>query len=215
MKYDTIRYVICFVAFIICFILIKRSEIIKKNRWYVISFVVVSFMSIILYLTPFENLFMSFSSPEKAFNYMNSYEIKHIVSGSETDFVIAGKNGADTYRILPKTEKGWKLSTSSDTDLIFEKTEYKAVIRVYQYKDTNDYYITIYDFDGIYNVSDNRNSDFYSVSFSNDTLDKTTYHYFTCIQNINDSYILSLNETDIMISVDWAQTQGTLLCAEL
>lgn len=38
---------------------------------------------------------LNFSSPEKAFEYISSWKIQHVVNGSESDLVIASKGTAE------------------------------------------------------------------------------------------------------------------------
>ena len=71
---------------------------------------------------PIENSVITFSSPEKAFYYFQSAEIKLVVSGNETDFVSVSNHNSNSFLILPKTEKVWKISTGNDLKIVCKKT---------------------------------------------------------------------------------------------
>lgn len=199
MLYGIIRYVLGAVIFIIAFFLIKKSNILKKNLLYAVSFIVISVLVTLLYFVPVENLFMNFSSPEKAFNYISSCEIQHIVYGSETDLVIAGKGATDTYKILPKTDKGWKLSNGLETEkyALFHKG---ISIEVFRHKKTDDYYVRLFNIDGgEIEVSDSCGSDFSKTIKTADESSKQIY-YYAFVNNFNDEYTLNLNGEEVKVS---------------
>lgn len=106
------RLGIGFIIAIVLFVLIKYTKTIDKRKCCIAAFIAVSITVGLLYLIPFENAFITFSTPEKAFHYTNSWNIDDIVSGTETSFVIASKNNVNTYKIVPKTQKGWKISSA-------------------------------------------------------------------------------------------------------
>lgn len=120
------RLGIGFIIAIVLFVLIKYTKTIDKRKCCIAAFIAVSITVSLLYLIPFENAFITFSSPEKAFHYTNSWDIDNIVSGTETSFVIASKNNVNTYKIVPKTQKGWKISSTLATKDMFQyfATEY-------------------------------------------------------------------------------------------
>lgn len=199
MLYGIVRYSLCLIVFMICFLLIKKSRIVQKGRYYVIAFIISSIMASVLYLLPIENLFITFSSPEKAFSYINSWEIQETVSGSDSDLVIASKNGTDTYRILPKTEDGWKISTGLQAKKVYHDFYMGTFISIYKHKNCDDYFITLFNIDdGEIDITDNRGSQIFCLE---KTASSPFYQYYFCVQNINNGYILSLNGEDIKIIV--------------
>lgn len=105
MLYGMFRLGIGFIIAIVLFVLIKYTKTIDKRKCCIAAFIAVSITVSLLYLIPFENAFITFSTPEKAFHYTNSWDIGDIVSGKETSFVIASKNNVNTYKIVPKTQK--------------------------------------------------------------------------------------------------------------
>ena len=80
MLYGMFRLGIGFIIAIVLFVLIKYTKTIDKRKCCIAAFIVVSITVSLLYLIPFENAFITFSTPEKAFHYTNSCDIDDIVS---------------------------------------------------------------------------------------------------------------------------------------
>lgn len=202
MLYGMIRLGIGFIIAIVLFVLIKYSKTIDKRKCCIAAFIAVSITVSLLYLIPFENAFITFSSPEKAFHYTNSWDIDNIVSGTETSFVIASKDNVNTYKIVPKTQKGWKISSALATKDMFRYFYNGISIHIYRYKNSSDYYIALFDTDGgQINITDNRGSDFISVIRNQSADIEPVYHYYACINNIDSEYVITLNGEDIKLPI--------------
>ena len=161
----------------------------------VLLFVVLTFL-------PFENLFITFDSPKAAYEYFNSGKsnIELVVEGDDCDFIIDRKNDSDTYLIIPKTADGWKIGVGSNTKRIVQKLSNGIVLYVYQYKDTNDYFITILDTNGGEStVSDEYNTKFFSLERYNDSLEKNFVTYYAHITNLNPRYSVIVNNNKIVL----------------
>lgn len=202
MLFVTIRLIFWGLAFIICFLLIKKSHIINKRKWSLVAFVVAIILTTVSALIPIEDAFVTFSSPESAFGYVNTGNVKLVVSGKKTDFVIAGKSNTDIYVIIPKSNIGWKLGLGLDTKRIIQKISDGITIYVYQYKNSDDYYITVFDTNGgTSEITDNHGSEFYYLDKTNNALNKTFYIYYAYVENLNDTYILTVNGKVISVAV--------------
>lgn len=173
-----------------------------KRKCCIAAFIAVSITVSLLYLIPFENAFITFSTPEKAFHYTNSWDIDNIVSGTETSFVIASKNNVNTYKIVPKTQKGWKISSALATKDMFQYFCNGISIHIYRYKNSSDYYIALFDTDGgQINITDNRGSNFISVIQNQSADIEPVYHYYACINNMDSEYVITLNGEDIKLPI--------------
>lgn len=180
----------------------KMSNAIDKRKCCIAAFIAVSITVSLLYLIPFENAFITFSTPEKAFHYTNSWDIDTIVSGTETSFVIASKNNVNTYKIVPKTQKGWKISSALATKDMFQYFYNGISIHIYRYKNSSDYYIALFDTDGgQINITDNRGSNFISVIQNQSADIEPVYHYYACINNMDSEYVITLNGEDIKLPI--------------
>lgn len=201
MIYWIIRCILGAIIFTIAFIFIKKSHITNKKLLYAVSFIIASILVSLMYFIPIENMFITFSSPEKAFNYTSSWKIQHIIYGSETDLVIASKGTTNTYKILPKTTKGWKLSTGLETEkyaLFYKGTS----IDIYRHKNTNDYYMILFNTDGeTIEINDSLNSHF-SVINKTDVESSKQVYYCTVVKNLGDDYTLNLNGEEVKIKQD-------------
>lgn len=192
--FGLIRFSLWLAVILICFILFKKSNIRNKRRVFCFSLVAVIVLGTISYVVPVENALITFQSPESAFHYTNSGDIELVLEGQNTDMVVSSKNEIYTYTLLPKNNHGWKIGLGADIKTIVQKISEDVIVEVYQYKNSNDYFITVFVTDGgAADVSDNQGSTFYSLSQYNDVLDSYYDTYYAHIQNWNDQYILTVN----------------------
>lgn len=182
--------ILIFIAFL--FFIQKLHEIHKRWRL-AVAFVAAAMGTTIFALLPVENAFLTFSSPQSAYQYNHTGDVKLVVSGEITDFVIGVQGDVDEYTIVPKSDDGWKLGMGFDTKRIHQTVSDGVVIYVYQYKNTDDYYITILDTDGgPLEITDNRNSNFQCLECTNEALHITFYTYYGYIHDYDDSYALTV-----------------------
>lgn len=192
--FGSIRFFLWLAVLLICFILLRKSNIRHKRRVFFLSLASVIVLGTISYIVPVENALITFQSPESAFHYTNSGDIKLVLEGQNTDMVISSKNEIYTYILLPKNNNGWKIGSGADIKTIAKKTSEDVIVDVYQYKNSNDYFITVFVTNGgAADVSDNQESTFYSLSQYNDVLESYYNTYYAHIQNWNDQYILIVN----------------------
>ena len=167
-------------------------------------FVAIIVITSVLSLIPFENLFFTFDSPQVAYKYMSSKRTEPVlvVSGQNCDFVIGQEADAKTYRIIPKTEDGWKLGTGLTTKHVAQTYAYGFYIYTYQYKDTNDYFIELYDPDRkIVELRDEYDSVFipFEETFfipsdaGNTPSEMTSVTYYASIPDLDSMYSLTIN----------------------
>lgn len=200
MLFFVIRFIFFFSVFLICFFILRKSQVIKKNKNTIILFVVIVILMITSTFFPIENAFMTFSSPESVYNYMNYGNVKLVIDGNKTSLVIGEKETTDIYMIIPKADNGWKLGLGIDTKIIMQKISGENIIYIYQYKNSDDYYITVFNTNGnLLNISDNCNSDFFYSGNTNDVLNKDFYTYCAYINHFNDEYCISVNDQTIKI----------------
>lgn len=107
MIFGTIRIVFFVIIFAICVLLIWKSRLIHKRRWYLSALAVTIVLTTLSAFVPIENAFITFSSPTAAFEHINTGNVKLIVNGEETDFVVAEKGNAD--RLFNYSKSGQRL----------------------------------------------------------------------------------------------------------
>lgn len=194
------RLVFGSLIFVICFALIRKLHIIHKQIWLISAFIMAIIMTTISALIPIENAFVTFSSPQSAYNYNNSGSVKLIVNGEKTDFIVGSKGDTNVYIIVPKSNDGWKLGMGLDTKRVIQTISDGISVNVYQYKDSDDYYITVLDTSGgASDVTDNRSSKFQCLEKSNSVLNETFYTYYAYVNDYNDQYALTVNGETIKI----------------
>jgi hypothetical protein len=201
--YITIRLIIGCIFLVCAITAIQKSPIIRKRIFY-IGFAIMSvILTAALTFLPFENLFVTFDSPKAAYAYLNpgASNIELVVEGDTCDFIVDRKNTSDTYLMIPKTADGWKIGNGARTNRVIQKVADGIVIYVYQYKNTSDYFITIFDTNGSeLTVSDALNTKFHSLEKSNDLLEQTFVTYYAHIPNLNPHYSIVVNDSTILLA---------------
>lgn len=182
---------------------LKKSKAVHKHKPYIFSVIFAVVFITILAFIPFENLFITFNSPEKVFNYYNGgkSDVNLVVNGKNSDLVIGDSNNTDVYLIVPKTASGWKIGIGMNTKRISQKIHNGITIYVYQYKNTGDYFITILDTNGgETRIADSCNSKFSSLEKNNTSLGKTFVMYYANIRDFTQQYWISINGEEITLN---------------
>ena len=158
-------------------------------------------MYVIFAFLPVENLFITFDSPEAAYEYYNwgGSNVELIIEGNSCDFVVDRQSEFDTYLIIPKTTDGWKIGIGSNTRRIAQKISDGIVLYIFQYKNTNDYFITIMDTNGGESkISDDYNTEFYALEKNNPVLKNTFITYYAHVPDFNSQYSVTVNDNLIV-----------------
>lgn len=201
MWYIIIRIIIGLIIGSILFFILKKSKIKKNFLCFFLSFFIALISSYILYCIPIENLFVDFSSPEKAFNYLYSGNIKKTIDGESSTMILYTKNNVHSQAIIPKNNNNWKLDIFQLNNSIAAKTVNRHIINIYNARNTDDYYITIWDSftDHSINVTDNENSKFqYIIEENRATADKNII-YYAYIKGIEKNYSITIDGEKISL----------------
>ncbi len=202
--YNIIRIIIGCVFLVSSTIIIKKSKITLKRILYVVFTSITVVLITALTFLPFENLFITFNTPKTAYDYYSfgKSNIELVVEGNNCDFVVDRKNNSDTHLIIPKTTDGWKIGIGLNTKRIVQKLSNGISIYVYQYKNTNDYFITVLNTSGEEStVSDEYNTNFYSLKRNDDVRGKTFVTYYAHIPAFNSQYSLIVNDNEIALGL--------------
>ena len=196
----TFRLLFGCVVFAFCFVQIKKSHITHKCKVSIIAFTVIVLLVTISALIPIENSFITFSSPKAVYNYKGCGTVKLVIDGESTALVIGEKGDTSVYTIVPKANNGWKIGMEIDTKRIVQIVSKGVTIYVYQYKNTNDYYITILDTNGgTLKITDNLGSEFHYLDKRNIALNKSFYTYYAYLSGFDEQYILTINGKEIRV----------------
>lgn len=200
--YIIIRLIIGCVFLVCSTVIVKKSKAIRKKIAYIIFACLSVAVTVVLTFLPFENLFITFGSPKAAYEYVNpgKSNIELVVEGDDCDFIIDRKNDSDTYSIIPKTSDGWKIGIGSNTERTAQKISDGIVLYVYRYKNTSDYFITVFDTNGGEStVSDEYNTEFFSLERYNDSLGKNFVTYYAHVADIEPQYNVTVNGHEISV----------------
>lgn len=200
MLFGIFRLVFCILIFVVCVFLIRRSHLAHKRRWSVAALIAAMILTTISGLIPIENALVTFSSPQAAYQYRNGGQIELVVEGAETDLVVGTKGDGDVYEIIPKSNGGWKLGMGFNTKSIAQSRSDSIAIDVYQYKDSDDYYITVLDINGgPLVIADSQGTQFQCLERPNSALNTTFYTYFAYINGYDAQYRLTVNGKTIIV----------------
>ena len=193
-----IRVIIVALVFTISVLVILKAKKTDGIKYYI--FLVIA--SIILYTAllfiPFENHFVSFTSPEDVYNYCKApIKATHVIYGKNTAMVMSKNGEKNLFMIIPKVENGWQLdsriSAKSETYVISED----ITVNIKQYRNTNEFYIFVYDTSKkIGHISDSENSSFTKLNEQEDTLCNTFCAY---IEGVNKDYWIEVDGQNICI----------------
>lgn len=196
MVFYVVRIIICASIY---FLINKMTKHWRQNdkRARELSIVLSVIACLVLFFTPFENAFYTFSSCESAYLYNHTSPIETIINGTETDMVIGKKDMA----ILPKDEAGWKICVGSNINNTARIIHEDTIALFYRYKESPDCFLVVYDSLGTpLSVSDNRQSIFQEVAEYQPRLDDSSYTYYTCIHDPDEGYTLTVDDQNISLS---------------
>lgn len=175
-----------------------KKKLSKKNSIIVLSVVLIICAS--LFFFPIENLFVSFDTPENAFNYCRIGDIKGIVYGDDSSLIYYKTNsGTYSYVFMQRTGKGYKLPEPYCDEIIADRFDSKGKFEVYKVNKTKDYYVIGYTVvlkDSI--IKDSNNQLISNVVFS-DTTDPKTAIFYSYIGDYSNKYYLLINSEKIYI----------------
>lgn len=140
----TIIRIILLVIVSVCSVwIIKKSKCKFKKVFSTLTVVFCIILVSISSMFPVENLFLSYQSPEKVFNYVKSGQIYKIIDGRESSLVIY-YTGNSTYGfyIIPKTSDGYKIPNYFTQKKVYHKFDEQGVFDVYNVQGTQDYYVS-------------------------------------------------------------------------
>ena len=180
--------------------IIKKVKISHKRILYIVFALVTLLFITVSAMFPIENFLITFDSPQKAYEYkFGKSNIELVIEGDNCDFVVDSRNRTYTYSILPKTEKGWKIGNGINIKKIATTYSEEISITVYQYKNTNDYFINILDTNGgEVIIIDDYNTKFYSLENENDSANKTIVNYYAHIVDFDQEYSVTVNGKEIV-----------------
>ena len=203
--FGLIRLILCGIVFVIIFLLLrKRIEPAKVKKAAAILFIGIFFLgSTLLAFVPFENLFVTFDTPEAAYDYFTPGKSGEafLIEGKESTFVLKTKNGTNSSLIVPKTENGWKVPIGTYRKSVFNQPFKDFTVTVFQYKDTSDYYIKVVDVNAfVQTLTDSDGTVFTKKQPSVSTFNLSSVYYAYISDFDATTYTLIVNGETVALS---------------
>ena len=197
--YFIIRTIIFIIILIISLVICKRKKKkIKRNT--VIIFVIIWGVILSLsYFLPVENLFYTFKTPEKVFEYISEGEIFGIVHSKDSSLGLTYiDNSTTSYIIAMKSENGWKIGNNLFLKHALRSDCDGTSITVYNYQNSNDYYIILYQSlveanKNLLSITDNVNTEFNNFSKNIENADMKDIIYYGYTNKFTDSYRITID----------------------
>ncbi|MCM1226057.1 MAG: hypothetical protein NC320_01355 [Clostridium sp.] len=139
-------------------------------------------------LIPFENLFLKFDTPEKAFNYSHSNaKIIKIIDEDNSALVIYREKGSTYSKILYNSDDKWVSRIFPDKQIL-SRTENNDIYMLTKEKNSNNFYFMITVDSDVKALTDNYNSSF-EIYFSNQYF----VGYAAYVENCTGEYIINID----------------------
>ncbi|MGN0502731.1 MAG: hypothetical protein ACI4HN_07380 [Ruminococcus sp.] len=200
MLYSLFRLVIVFPVCLVIYIIIKkinRKRNIKglkskhtKIYMCVISIAVVSILGTALYVCPFENLFIDFSSPEDVFKYTANGDIDKVIYGDNSCMIIYSDNNSQDVLFVGKDNDSFKIVTypQYSKEHLFTKNYWSA--NIYTLNQTGDTYCAgqlINDVNNV-NISDNLGTEYYCIKESDNV-----FCFYGYVKGYDEKYTINID----------------------
>ena len=201
--YTVLRIIIGCVFLLIPLVLLKVFKVLRRNRTFVLLLILSFIIMTASIFVPFENLILTFNTPEEVYRY---YSFKPnnvlVLEGSNSALVIDRQENKDSYYMVPRVGQGWKIGLGTDMKSISHTIENELFIDVYQYKNSDDYYICISHISGdSLLLSDEYQTSFYSLKRI-DYSGKEIFSYYACVHFLESKYSLTVNSSNVIITLD-------------
>ena len=198
-----IRLAIGIIIFAFLFWLIMKSKIVRKRKFYVFSGIAAFGVVVALSFLPIENLFITFDSPQAVYQYMKNEKLENeiVIEGEHCDLIVNRKsNNYHEIFAVPKTSDGWKINAGIGFSMPGSYVHDTVCIDLYQYKKTNDYFISVVDLEGgEIEISDKYNTKFYAIAEYNNSLKANYYSYYANISQLDSEYYIVINGKEIKL----------------
>lgn len=148
----------------------------------------VCIFTLFIIFIPFENLFLKFDKPEKAFNYsVSNAKIIKIIEEDNSALVIYSKKGSTYAMLLYGNDNKWKPRILPDSQIL-SRTENDDIYVLTKEKNSNNFYFMITLDSDVKALTDNYNSSF-EIYFSNQYF----VSYVAYVENCTGEYVINID----------------------
>ena len=203
--YCSVRIIIATICLVIGIIVVRHTGARKKKWVYVIIICGAFMLASLLYCIPFENLFVSFSSPEEAYHYYEPYgDVQFVSEGTDSAFVY-GEGGS---MAIKRKKDGWGFFASGSRQNTFKNLYRKTLsldtsvdsinhtsVSIIYVPGTTDYYVMVSSTSNPVTVEDSIKSEYSFVKREwGMTVLYTAYAY---LGRMNENYTIVVNGEQI------------------
>lgn len=194
MTFVLIRIAIAVVLFVAAALIMKIKFNQKDIKIYLVAFLGCTIIGCALFFVPIEDSFLTFNNREEAVAYVTDNSVTHVLQGKVSDCVITKNSNNTSMLMLPKTQNGYKVALESYVVRAEQYADDDIYINVFRFKNSNDYYMVITDFNSGYGeISDSCNSTFEYEEITDEKLG-TYCSYYCYIDGFDKNYSLTLNK---------------------
>lgn len=192
--YNIIRFVLSIVFVFGITIFVMKSKW-KREKW---AYRVCSILGLLFFILsgfiPVENIVGPIDSIEAVYEYRNpGAKVRLVIEGEESAYVSGIENGKEMIMIVPKAKGGWYVGTGAEHKTIARSFSNDIFYTVYQYKDTKDYYIIVYELYGKeIEILDSYGSEYVRLEKYEES-GRTHPVYYAYVPNYDENYWISVN----------------------
>ena len=195
MMYEIIRIILLIP--IVLFIIVLNRRFIRKTIVKILALILCAVLSLTLCIFPFENLFYSFSTPEKLFNYISTDKIVDIVYGDNSCMIYyqTDKNSY-SYIFSKKHNGGYKILNYFSYKKVSSRLDSNGSISVYNISKTEDFYV-LANINSVAEIDIYDGNDF-KIEADIKQVDNTNFVFFS-LPNLTNEHYLLINSTKVSI----------------
>lgn len=194
--YGLLRLIFIGVLLLMSWLFLARFE--KTTR--IIALALVIIIGFATWFIPVENLFVTFSEPSQAFQYVYSASVQNVVYAEESAFIVGADGNKKILAIVPRMGHNWGISLGHQTELIHTLFDNGFLANIYRFSKTGEYYIVVNSTTTIQSIQDSFGSSFVSCSEPGITSEFVEHTMCAYLKGYDYPYILQVNGTEYVFS---------------
>ena len=180
----TIRYLILIVIAVLSFVVLRK----KTSKLRILKAVAGFTIAVTLFM-PFENLILTFSSPQNAFSYTFDFgNIIEVIENKNSALVIYDDKGSTTSTLIIRSDDRWKAPFLPNDSTLGSLAYNSGIFMLTKERNDNNFYLMLTVNNGTKSISDNQNSIFKKY-FEDGYYTK----YVAYIENCDNNYVVDID----------------------
>ena len=205
MLYSIIRLTFLVIAIIVIVIITRKTGRISALSC---GLAVLACLTVADMRFPIENITGYLKTPQQAFSYCHSGEIKVTEEGENSALIIYEDDESLEVNAVTKGKRGWKVNPFFSYSTVYSEKlsgeNLNCNLEIYRAKDTDDYYVLI---DNRFtsenaDISDNRQSEFRCTENpAGNGVTAKSYTFYAYVKDIGDDYEIKINDETVKINI--------------